>query len=110
MNKASTYRLNSELQTALDEISAHLGTTKNQIVNEALAEYLEKREAELRTPLDETRRKLRAYRNENPRFEADIECFAEAESTCAGDDTHEGRASGESNQSLSRDIHGIING
>jgi predicted DNA-binding protein len=106
--KASTVRLNPDLQSALDEISGHLGKTKNKIVNEALADYLEKSGYQLRNDIDGTLQKLRAYRSKDPSFEADIERFASAESAHAKDDSHEGSIEMKSEQSLSHEIQELI--
>lgn len=40
--KASTIRLQPELQSALDKISDHLGRPKNKLVNQAVAEFFGK--------------------------------------------------------------------
>jgi len=106
--KASTVRLNPNLQSALDKISGHLGKTKNKIVNEALADYLEKSGYQLRNDIDGTLQELRAYRSKDPSFESDIERFAAAESAHAKDDAHEGSIVMKSEQSLSHEIQELI--
>ena len=50
--KATTFRLNPEVNAALEAISEHIGATKNKIVNEALADYLKQRGEKLQTELD----------------------------------------------------------
>ncbi len=108
--KASTVRLNPNLQSALDTISGHLGKTKNKIVNEALADYLEKSGFQLRNDIDGTLQKLRAYRSKDPNYNADIERFAKDESAHAAKDAHEGSVQIKSKQSLSHEIQELIHG
>lgn len=108
--KASTIRLHPDLQSSLETISGHLGTTKNKLVNRAVADYLEKCESEIRDDLDGTLRKLRAYRSEDPGFESDIDRFAAAEFAQSGDDAHEGHLQAKTDHSLSHEIHTLIDG
>ena len=108
--KASTVRLNPNLQSALDKISGHLGKTKNKIVNEALADYLEKSGLQLRNDIDGALQKLRAYRSKDPSYKADIERFAKDESVHAAKDAHEGSVQIKSKQSLSHEIQELIHG
>jgi len=84
--KASTMRLKPELQSALDNISAQLNRPKNKIVNQAVAEYLEKTSYKLRDDIEGTLQKLRAYRSKDPSFEADIERFSDGEAAYSRDD------------------------
>jgi len=88
--KASTIRLNPELQSALDQISNHLDRPKNKILNQAVAEFLERTSHRLRDDIEGTLENLSAYRSKDPDFEADIERFAEAEATHAAEDQREG--------------------
>ncbi|MGJ8641029.1 MAG: hypothetical protein ACSHYA_16685 [Opitutaceae bacterium] len=88
--KASTIRLKPELQSALDAISEHLNRPKNKIVNQAVAEFLEKTTLRMRDDIEDTLQNLRTYRRKDPSFEADIEGFAVAESACSDEDAHEG--------------------
>lgn len=106
--KASTIRLKPELQTALDQISDHLDRPKNKIVNQAVAEFLEKTSYRLRDDIEGTLENLRAYRRKDPNFEADIERFVEAEAAHAGEDEYEGKPRSASNQSLTHEIRKLI--
>lgn len=106
--KASTIRLKPELQTALDQISNHLDRPKNKLLNQAVAEFLERTSYRLRDDIEGTLENLRAYRRKDPNFEADIERFAEAEATHAEKDAHEGKPQPASNQSLTRQIQELI--
>lgn len=106
--KASTVRLDPNLQTALDTISGNLGKTKNRIFNEALADYLEKSGIQLRDDIEGTLQGLRAYRRKDPDFDADIERFALAESKHSSDDAHEGKLQSQPHHSLSDEIQELI--
>lgn len=106
--KASTIRLQPELQSALDAISSHLDRPKNKIVNQAVAEFLEKTTFKMRDEIEGTLQKLRAYRNNDPSFEADIERFAEAESADTGEDAHEGTIRSTSSQPLTQEIQELL--
>lgn len=108
-NKATTFRLTPEVNAALEAISDHIGVTKNKIVNEALADYLQQRGKKLQAELDSTLKKLGQYRAEDPGFENGIEQFARAEAFCSENDTHEGSVSGISGKgSLNQKIHELI--
>lgn len=106
--KASTIRLKPELQSALDRISDHLDRPKNKIVNQAVAEFLEKTGYQLRDDIESTLEDLRAYRSKDPNFEDAIERFADAEATHAAEDPHEGKPQSNSRQSLSHEIQELI--
>ena len=105
--KASTIRLRPELQAALDKISNHLERPKNKLVNQAVAEFLEKTSFRLREDIEDTLENLRAYRAKDPNFEADIERFAAAEAAYASEDTHEAKMD-DSVHSLSKEIRDLI--
>ena len=107
-SKASTIRLQPELQSALDEISGHLGRPKNKLVNQAVAEFLEKTTFRLRDDLEGTLEKLRAYRRRDPDYEAEIERFVLAESSLSAGDAFEGKARSASDQTLAKEIHDLI--
>ena len=106
--KASTVRLKPELQSALDAISGHLNRPKNKIVNQAVAEFLEKTTLRMRDNIEGTLQNLRAYRSQDPGFEADIERAAEAESAYAAEDAHEGKVRSSSSRPLSDEIQELI--
>ena len=102
--KASTIRLKPELQTALDRISKHLDRPKNKIVNQAVAEFLEKTSYQLRDDIEGTLQNLRTYRQNDPNFEADIKRFADSEAMHAAEDAYEGKFRSTSSQSLTHEI------
>ncbi|MCC5788797.1 MAG: hypothetical protein JJT75_04125 [Opitutales bacterium] len=96
------------MQTALDRVSKHLDRPKNKIVNQAVAEYLEKTSLQLRDDIEGTLANLRVYRAKDPNFEAGIERFAAAETAESGADTHEGKELPASKGSLLHDIQEVI--
>lgn len=106
--KASTIRLRPELQSALDAISNHLDRPKNKIVNQAVAEFLEKTTFRLKDDLEGTLRKLNAYRIKDPHFETEIERFVVAESTGAAADNHEGQVRSKAHSPLKSEIRDMI--
>lgn len=63
----------------------------NRLVNEAVGDYLETRAASVEAELEETLRRVRAYREADPDFESAISTFADAEAKSATDDPVEGR-------------------
>jgi predicted transcriptional regulator len=106
--KASTIRLKPELRSALHSVSVHLNRPKNKLVNQAVAEFLERTTFKLRDDLEGTLQKLRDYRREDPTFEADIERFVAAESSLAAEDAHEGEIQSSSAPSLTKEIQDLI--
>ena len=105
--KASTIRLQPELQAALNTISAHLDRPKNKLVNQAVAEFLEKTTYQLRNDLDETLQELNAYRRKDPNFAAAIEGVVVDEAAHAQGDAHEGEVETGSVQSLVSEIQAL---
>ncbi|HUE89354.1 MAG TPA: hypothetical protein VMO26_25015 [Vicinamibacterales bacterium] len=63
----------------------------NRLVNEAVGEYLDAHAATVEAELEETLRRVKAYRQANPDFESAISKFAEAEAELAADDPAEGQ-------------------
>jgi hypothetical protein len=63
----------------------------NRMVNEAVGEYLESRSAAAEADLEETLRRVRAYRKTDPNFEEVISRFAEAEAALAREDPAQGK-------------------
>lgn len=88
--KPFTLRLNAAERTALESLSRIEGRPMNQILNEAVVAYLQRRgqaERNLQASLD----KLRAYRRRDPHFEAAIAAFAKAEAESGKADPVEGK-------------------
>ena len=63
----------------------------NRLVNEAVNEYLDVQAASVEANLEDTLRRIKAYRNSDADFEDAIARFAEAEADRAADDSVEGR-------------------
>jgi hypothetical protein len=88
---ATTYRLDPRFQQGLALLGQIRKLPLNRMVNEAVGEYLESRSAAVEADLEETLRRIRAYRKADPNFEGAISRFAEAEAALAGDDPVEGK-------------------
>jgi predicted transcriptional regulator len=77
--RATTYRLNPHLQQGLALLGKVRQVSANQMVNEAVGEYLDARTAAVTADLEETLRRVKAYRATDPSFESAIATFAESE-------------------------------
>ena len=88
--KATTFRLDPRFQRGLTLLGEVRSVPLNRLVNEAVGEYLEARSASLEADLEETLRRVRAYRKADPDFEAAIANFARAEAELAAEDPVEG--------------------
>lgn len=64
----------------------------NRLVNEAVGEYLDARAATIEAELEETLRRVKAYRQADPDFESAISKFAEAEAELGAEDPVEGQS------------------
>jgi ribosomal protein S11/predicted transcriptional regulator len=78
---ATTFRLKSELQAALQSLSKLRKRPMNILVNEAVKTYLDQNLPNVENELEGVLAKLRAYRKSDPDFEKAIDAFAEAEVT-----------------------------
>jgi hypothetical protein len=63
----------------------------NRLVNEAVNEYLDEQAASLEANLEETLRRVKAYRSADADFEGAIAKFAESEAGQAAEDPAEGK-------------------
>ncbi len=88
--RATTYRLNPHLQQGLALLGKVRQMSANQMVNEAVGEYLDARTAAVTADLEETLRRVRAYRETDPNFESAIAKFAESEARHGAHDSVEG--------------------
>ena len=88
--RATTYRLNPHLQQGLALLGKVRQVSANQMVNEAVGEYLDARTAAVTADLEETLRRVRAYRETDPNFESAIAKFAESEARHGARDPVEG--------------------
>ncbi|MDD5200953.1 MAG: hypothetical protein PHC88_14255 [Terrimicrobiaceae bacterium] len=95
MIKASTHRLDSDVQEGLDRLSELLGTPKNKLFNEAVRSYVEQRSLQMEQELESTLKALRSYRKKDRRFAGAIADFVGAEAELGGREGLEGRLSGE---------------
>lgn len=78
-HKATTVRLEPSLQQGLETLSRVLKRPMNQLVNEALRDYVGRRSHELEQQLNITLAALRAYRERDPAFKTAIETAAKGE-------------------------------
>ena len=90
LRRATTYRLNPHLQQGLALLGKVRQVSANQMVNEAVGEYLDARTAAVTADLEETLRRVRAYRETDPNFESAIATFAESEARHGARDPVEG--------------------
>ena len=93
MARASTHRLNSEVQVGLDNLSKALRRPKNKLINEAVHVYVQQKSRELEHEMEASLRALRTYRKRDPDFEKVIDDFVAAEVSQAGRDPLEGQIS-----------------
>jgi predicted DNA-binding protein len=78
-HKATTVRLEPTLQRGLETLSKVLKRPMNQLINEALHDYVSRRSHEVEQDLDQTLKALRAYRRRDPSFKSAIAAAAKAE-------------------------------
>jgi predicted transcriptional regulator len=90
--KATTFRLDPELQENLSLLSEVLKKPINRLVNEAVKGYLEKRSAEVESDLQRVLDRVKASRRNDPKFEYAIDAAVEAEALFAAEDPAEGHA------------------
>src|SRR6476659_1002525 len=67
--KATTYRIDPIVQVGLSTLSRVLGRPQNQLVNEAVRDFVARRSREVEMDLEATLEALRAYRQSDPNFE-----------------------------------------
>jgi predicted DNA-binding protein len=80
---ATTFRLDPIVKEGLVKLSKLEHRTLNQLANEAIAEFVERRIREVENELQSTLEDLRAYRKCDPHFVHAIEAVVEAEATAA---------------------------
>lgn len=91
IRKASTFRINPPVQSALENLSRVLRRPMNQLVNEALQDYVDRRSRAAEHDLEATLASLRAYRKRDPHFKDAIAAAVEAEATLGKEDPAEGK-------------------
>jgi hypothetical protein len=89
--KATTIRLDPLIEQGLYLLQAVVKRPVNKIVNEALAEYIDRGTAKLEVDFEETLARLREYRRSDPGFKRAIKAFADAEATYGSQDPVEGK-------------------
>lgn len=90
-NKPTTFRIDPPAQAALEHLSRVLKRPMNQLVNEAVKDYVDRRSREVERDLEGTIAKLRAYRRRDPQFERAIESAADAEARMGKSDPAQGK-------------------
>jgi len=88
--KASTFRIEPTVQAGLENLSRVLKRPMNQLVNEAVKDYVSRRSKEAERDLESTLASLRAYRKRDPDFEEAVAAFVTAESRYGKEDPAEG--------------------
>ena len=91
MRKASTFRIEPTVQTALENLSRILKRPMNQLVNEAVKDYVNQRGREVERDLEATLASLRAYRKRDPHFQTAVAAFVDAEARFGKEDPAEGK-------------------
>lgn len=93
MNKrATTYRLDPVVQASLSALSQLLGQPLNQLVNEAVSDFVARRSKEVKVDLEATLETLRVYRKSDPDFERAIADYVDAEASLREDPAEGQRA------------------
>jgi predicted transcriptional regulator len=106
--RATTFRIDEVAQEGLSILSKLSGRSSNQLVNEAIKEFVAKRSLEIESDLEATLAELRSYRKRDPDFEKAIADFARME-TSASDDPAEGEVVVKS-EPLRVRLRGLLNG
>jgi predicted transcriptional regulator len=106
--KATTFRIDPTVQAGLLTLSRVLGRPLNQLVNEAVRDFVAKRSQEVETDLEATLESLRAYRKSDPGFERAIADYVDAEASLKEDPT-EGKRAGDRGPAEMR-MHELLNG
>ena len=88
--KATTYRIDPAVQEGLSILSKVLGRPRNQLVNEAVRDFVAQRSREVEVDLEATLASLRAYRKSDPTFDRAIADYVDAEASLK-EDPAEGR-------------------
>ena len=83
--RATTFRLDPEVQAALAVLSDVQGRPQNQLVNEAVRALVAKRTRAVEVDLESTLTRLRAYRLRDPTGEQSMATAMEAEAAVEDD-------------------------
>ena len=90
--KATTYRIDPLVQTGLSTLSKVLGRPQNQLVNEAVRDFVARRMKQVEVDLEATLESLRAYRESDPNFDRAIADYVDAEASLTEDPAEGQRA------------------
>lgn len=104
---ATTFRIDPAVKDGLTKLSKLQRQSLNQLANEAIAEFVDRRIREVENELQSTLEDLRAYRKRDPHFERAIEAVVEAEAT-APEDPAEGKLVSEAGRTESV-VLGLLN-
>lgn len=85
IRKATTYRIDPAVQAGLTLLSKVLGRPQNQLVNEAVRDFVVRRSREVELDLEATLESLRVYRKSDPNFERAIADYVDAEASLKED-------------------------
>jgi predicted transcriptional regulator len=105
--KSLTFRAHAKMATALTNLGKVRRRTVNQLITEAVNEYLLRRHPEERELEDQLAR-LREYRRRDPQFEKAIRAFVKDE--LEHDDPAEGRPEKPKSTTLQKEIRALLNG
>lgn len=109
LRKATTFRLEPDVQEGLVLIGKVLRVPLNRLVNEAVQAFVRKRTNEVAMNMEETLRLLKAKTAEDPDFEGAIGEFADSEASHAKADPAEGKAEEKRGPVQSR-VQQLLNG
>jgi predicted transcriptional regulator len=114
--KATTFRIDPEVQDNLVTLARLEGRPLNYLVNEALRDFVTRRNARHEQDLAASLEKLRAFRRSNPDHDSALytaakEAFVDAEATFAAQDPAEGQiVSAEELGPVQTRIHELLHG
>ena len=106
--KASTHRLEPDVQAALDRLSQILGRPKNRLINEAVRWFVQQRSREEEEGLEATLKALRELRRSDPDFDQAISAVVREEAGVGRRDPFEGQVvapAGSRQQEIRRLLH-----
>ena len=102
--KASTHRLEPDVQAGLNHLSKVLHRPKNKLMNEAVSRFVQERTLQLVQEMEGVINSLKKYQRSDPDFERAIERLVNDEVAQAGADPLEGRPAG----AVQAEIRGLL--
>lgn len=102
--KASTHRLEPDVQAGLNHLSKVLHRPKNKLMNEAVRRFLQERTIQLAQEMEAMINSLKEYQRSDPDFERAIERLVNDEVAQAGADPLEGHPAG----AVQAEIRGLL--